>query len=777
MRFRRPANDRCQTYRQFAARCRNKASAGFVFLLMGAMLTGGLWPGVAWPQGEATPEAVGATSAPAQDLDNAQTEAADAPAPQTQPALPRQSPRATIKTFLLAMQEKRTEDAARCLDLSGIKAERRLQRGAELAPFLYEVITSRLPQIKLELYPDEPDYADADGAHRFAMTTEPDAASRIVLARDEDGQWRFASELVAELPTLYQAQTTQPAATQPAAADGVPDGLRSAQAAIWTFLTAMNAAKDDPDRIQDAIACLDLSALDPIIRKDTDRVRQRAVMLKGIMDRTREVLKDELPDDPQGPPYIFREHKAGNVVIARTDDGRWLFTAETVRDIPELYGELSTVETLKQGLEGETVFDTGELAMQAALPAWLREQFLGLQMWQWLALLVLVVIGVVLDFIIRSALGSAISTQLQRRHVRIDERVKLSALRPIGLVIMGVLWWRTLGFLLLPDDVHAMLLAAAKIVTGVAIIWTIYRVIDLIGEYMASLAAKTPSKYDDLLVPLIRRTLKISATVVGFVFLSDIFAWDLGSILAGLGIGGLALGFAAREVLQNFFGSITVLTDRPFQIGDWVKVGEHEGMVESVGFRSTRIRTFYNSLVTMPNGGLLTATVDNMGARQYRRISTKLSLTYDTPPETIDAFCEGIRELIRRHPYTRKDYFQVYFNEFDAASLNVLLYCFHDVPDWSTELRERHRLFNDILRLADRLGIAFAFPTQTIHLHQESSDRAVSGRGTPSSTSAGAARGREAARTVVEESGLGDTIPPPVSFDTTQAGESDDDGG
>ena len=109
------------------------------------------------------------------------------------------------------------------------------------------------------------------------------------------------------------------------------------------------------------------------------------------------------------------------------------------------------------------------------------------------------------------------------------------------------------------------------------------------------------------------------------------------------------------------------------------------------------------------------AVVDNYGRRKYRRWSTHLNIAYHTTPEQIDAFCEGIREIIRLHPYTRKDYYQVWMHKFGPHSLDILLYVFFETPDWNTELRERHRLSLDIMRLADRLNVEFAFPTQTIH--------------------------------------------------------------
>ena len=184
--------------------------------------------------------------------------------------------------------------------------------------------------------------------------------------------------------------------------------------------------------------------------------------------------------------------------------------------------------------------------------------------------------------------------------------------------------------------------------------------------------------------------------------------------------------------------------------------------VEDVGIRSTRIRTFYNSLISVPNSEIAGTSIDNMGKRRFRRVKTTLSIAYDTPPENIEAFCEGTRELIRRHPYTRKDYFHVYLNDFSASSLDIMLYCFVETPDWGTELREKHRLFADILRLAQRLGVEFAFPTQTLYMredkgpdHSDATDSPFNGR----------RRGIKEARGIVEEL-LGDSPvkPPPVSF-------------
>ena len=209
--------------------------------------------------------------------------------------------------------------------------------------------------------------------------------------------------------------------------------------------------------------------------------------------------------------------------------------------------------------------------------------------------------------------------------------------------------------------------------------------------------------------------------------------------------------------------------DKPFQLGDWIQVEGVDGSVESVGFRSTRVRTFYESVITVPNRTFISAKIDNYGARRYRRIKTTLGLTYDTPPDKVEAFCEGVRELILRHPYTRKDSFHVYLNDFGASSLDVMLYCFVRAPDWATELRERHRLLGDALRLADELGVSFAFPTRTVHLVNSSAEFHPD---PPDGVPAGLEAGRAAAERVTARSlaPLEGRIPPGVRFESGASG-------
>ena len=253
-------------------------------------------------------------------------------------------------------------------------------------------------------------------------------------------------------------------------------------------------------------------------------------------------------------------------------------------------------------------------------------------------------------------------------------------MRPIRLALMSWFWLLGLTVLGLPPLARSYLGIAAWTVTAIGAVWALYRLIDIVGQFMAERAKRTDNRFDDLLVPIVTRTLKVFLVVAAMVLLADKANQDPTKLLTGLGLGGLAFALAAKDVVANIFGSFTILMDRPFQIGDWVTIGDIDGNVENVGVRSTRIRTFYNSLITVPNSEVITRSVDNMGARRYRRIKTSIGIAYDTPPEKVDAFCEGIREIIRRHPYTRKDYFHCYLNQFEASSLGILLYCFVETP-------------------------------------------------------------------------------------------------
>jgi MscS family membrane protein len=365
------------------------------------------------------------------------------------------------------------------------------------------------------------------------------------------------------------------------------------------------------------------------------------------------------------------------------------------------------------------------LANQASIPAaspegWMPaiayETFAGLAIWQFVAVFGTFVLGLLaralVTYMVREKLHKWFAA-LGRRWL---EATSKALDKPLGTLVLGLVFMTALPFFELPENLEQILDIAIGVVVNFGIIWALYRLVDVLALFMAEKADATETKLDDQLVPLIQKSLKVFLILTGGVFVLQNLNVDVGSALAGLGIGGLAFALAAKDTIANLFGSLMIFTDRPFQIGDWVVIGDVEGTVEEVGFRSSRIRTFYNSRITMPNAKVVDTVVDNMGLRHYRRIKQTLGVEYSTSPEQIEAFCDGIRAIIKAHPDSRKDYYLVYFNGFGDFSLNIMVYCFVKVPDWQAELSAKHQMYLEFLRLAKELGIGFAFPTQTLHI-------------------------------------------------------------
>lgn len=294
------------------------------------------------------------------------------------------------------------------------------------------------------------------------------------------------------------------------------------------------------------------------------------------------------------------------------------------------------------------------------------------------------------------------------------ERSRLSrSLLALAAAVTVLLGFPTLGF---GDSVENAVGRIATLFGALALALLGFRMADIATDAFERRAALTESRIDDQLAPLLRTALKGAVALIGALFVLGNLGVNVTSLIAGLGLGGLAVALAAQDSIRNLLGGVTIFADRPFQVGDWVVMNDIEGTVEHVGFRSSRVRTFYNSVVTVPNARIVDTHVDNMGLRRWRRYKTSLGLAYHTSPDQLQAFVEGVRALIRANPNMRTDYYIVEFHEYGPSSLDILVYCFINAPDWNAELRTRHVLNLDIMRLAAELGVEFAFPTQTLHV-------------------------------------------------------------
>ncbi|MBL4652768.1 MAG: mechanosensitive ion channel family protein [Flavobacteriales bacterium] len=255
----------------------------------------------------------------------------------------------------------------------------------------------------------------------------------------------------------------------------------------------------------------------------------------------------------------------------------------------------------------------------------------------------------------------------------------------------------------------------------ITIAWIALRVLEFFMLLLTRKADKTDGKQDDQIIAFVREILRIVLIIItAFIILGNVFEIEMGPLLAGLGVGGLALALAAKESLENLLSSFTIFFDKPFVMGDFVKVGDVYGTVEKVGFRSTRLRTPEKSYVTIPNKKMIDAELDNLSLRTFRRVRQTIGLLYGTPSESIQAIVSDIQKLIDDHKNTNQDGL-VRFTEFGASSLDIMVNYYVDTMDWSVYLDVKQEINYKIMEIVEKHKSDFAFPTQTIHLEKSDS--------------------------------------------------------
>jgi MscS family membrane protein len=234
-------------------------------------------------------------------------------------------------------------------------------------------------------------------------------------------------------------------------------------------------------------------------------------------------------------------------------------------------------------------------------------------------------------------------------------------------------------------------------------------------------AQSTESTIDDILVPLISKTLRIFIILLaGIVIIQNLTGVEIGPLLASLGIGGLAVALAAKDSIANFFGTLTILFDKPFQVGERIVIDDYDGVVEHVGFRSTRIRLLSGHLVTIPNEKVVNSGLENIAKRPNIRWLTNIGITYNTPPDKIEEAVETLREILADHEGLHPDLPpRVHFNGFNDWSLNITVVAWYHPPDYWAFQAWVQRTCLEITRRFSAAGIDFAFPTRTLHLAAE----------------------------------------------------------
>ena len=505
----------------------------------------------------------------------------------------------------------------------------------------------------------------------------------------------------------------------------LPVRTENPQDTMKTFMESMNdykrgldSGKDDVKNaaIERATRVLDLRHIAPILRKETGI--EAAIFLKEVIDRVILIDYNLIPPGKEAGAFDGKRWRLKNTEITLVlieegeREGEFLFSQSTVDRASDFYDLVKQYPYLDGSGKGAGYKRPW---IQQKMPRYLSESIFGMYKWQYLGLLIAIVLGFIIKSLIEFIL-SVMARFVAKTKSRFDGQLITAIKRPIGYTIATGFWFLSLYILRLDGAVLSVTTVIVQIAFSLSVVLVFYRLSDAFSDYLAHFAKNSELLLDDVLVTLLRRATRIFVVLVGTLVALQNLGVNVMSVVAGLGLGGLAFALAAKDTAANLFGSLMILSDQPFKIGDSIKFSDVEGIVEDVGFRSTRIRTPYHSLITIPNAVIANANIDNLGLRKRRRVKAILGLTYDTNPKKIEAFLEGVKNIILANPVTWKESFHVVFNGYGDSALEIMVYFFLEVDNWADELVERQNIYLEIYHLADELGVSFAFPTQTLHI-------------------------------------------------------------
>jgi MscS family membrane protein len=354
------------------------------------------------------------------------------------------------------------------------------------------------------------------------------------------------------------------------------------------------------------------------------------------------------------------------------------------------------------------------------LSGFFQYKIMNIELWQLLGCFIIVLATLILRSVIKKIFYPRIRELTKRTDTRLDDFLIEKSERPVYFLVMIIGLYFAVMLLnppVEPVNVRLFVKNTFLVLITIGAVWISLILVDIgIAFYRGKSKTEDPV-IDQQLLPMFAKTLKIFILIVAALMIIQNLGYSVTSLLAGLGIGGLAVALAAKDALSNIFGSIAVLLDRPFKVGDWIKTSKFEGIVESVGFRSTRIRTFAKTLISVPNSEVANMEIENFTLRPQRRIFTYIGVTYASTVEQIEKAVEGIKEILKNHPHIDDEMIKlVFFDEFGSSSLDIMVYCFSDTSDWSQWLQIKQEVYLSMMRLLEDLGLQIAFPSQTVYL-------------------------------------------------------------
>lgn len=340
---------------------------------------------------------------------------------------------------------------------------------------------------------------------------------------------------------------------------------------------------------------------------------------------------------------------------------------------------------------------------------WLPESFrdasfLDIAGWQWIALIGLLLIGYSLGMILRVLLARFFGISKGRFSHEISAPSARTFRRAVALLVASLVWSMGITSFQLPERPLHALERVIEFIVVVAFTWLGVAVWEIVADLLGARGQQGKAT-SHLVMPLIRRLGRFVILTIGGVFLVSTLGYNVSALLAGLGIGGIALALAAKDSVENLFGSLTIVLDMPFSVGDWIKLDKIDGVVEEINLRSTRVRTADDSVITLPNSNLIKASVENMGARRFRRFRTQLLIAGQAPVSAIKIFVDKGRAALEASNKVRQSDASLTLFDFSDGGVRIQLSAYLEADNLPDELAERERIMEALLAAAGDSGI------------------------------------------------------------------------
>ena len=305
---------------------------------------------------------------------------------------------------------------------------------------------------------------------------------------------------------------------------------------------------------------------------------------------------------------------------------------------------------------------------------------------------------------------------VKKTSTKFDDEMLEAVEKPIDFlfVIIGLNF--AVAMLYLDDDINSTIDQFIRSGFIVVVFWSIINILNHLAINIHKITNKFGDKINADVSSFIVKSIRFFILILGFIAVLQEWGYNVSGFIASLGLVGMAFALAAKDTASNLFGSLVIFTDKPFKIGDWIKTPEVEGIIENVGIRSTKVRTFAQALVSVPNGVLANSAILNWSRMGKRRVDTTLGVTYGTSGQTLENIIRDIKDMLKNHPDIHQETIHIYFSAFGESSLNIFCYYFTKSTDWGEFMKVRESTYLNIMKIVENNGSSFAFPTQTLHI-------------------------------------------------------------